>query len=207
LIEFDLLTTIDALGTFAFAVSGATAAIRSRYDIFGILVLAFVTAIGGGTLRDLLIGNTPVNWLTDTLTIWSVLAGFGFALLFNKRISKWEGWLFYFDAVGLGLFTVTGTQIALNSGMSIGISIALGTVTGCFGGVIRDVLAAIKPLIFRKEIYASAAVLGGLVFVITNNLTGSVIAAQIAGILSTTAFRIIAVQYHLELPKLYQETT
>ena len=206
MIEFDLLTTIDALGTFAFAVSGATAAIRSRYDIFGILVLAFVTAIGGGTLRDLLIGNTPVNWLTDTLTIWSVLAGFGFALLFNKRISKWEGWLFYFDAVGLGLFTVTGTQIALNSGMSIGISIALGTVTGCFGGVIRDVLAAIKPLIFRKEIYASAAVLGGLVFVITNNLAGSVIAAQIVGILSTTAFRIIAVQYHLELPKLYQET-
>lgn len=206
MIEFDLLTTIDALGTFAFAVSGATAAIRSRYDIFGILVLAFVTAIGGGTLRDLLIGNTPVNWLTDTLTIWSVLAGFGFALLFNKRISKWEGWLFYFDAVGLGLFTVTGTQIALNSGMSIGISIALGTVTGCFGGVLRDVLAAIKPLIFRKEIYASAAVLGGLVFVITNNLAGSVIAAQIAGILSTTAFRIIAVQYHLELPKLYQET-
>jgi len=206
LIEFDLLTTIDALGTFAFAVSGATAAIRSRYDIFGILVLAFVTAIGGGTLRDLLIGNTPVNWLTDTLTIWSVLAGFGFAMLFNKRISKWEGWLFYFDAVGLGLFTVTGTQIALNSGMNIGISIALGTVTGCFGGVIRDVLAAIKPLIFRKEIYASAAVLGGLVFVITNNLAGSVIAAQIAGILSTTAFRIIAVQYHLELPKLYQET-
>lgn len=206
MIEFDLLTTIDALGTFAFAVSGATAAIRSRYDIFGILVLAFVTAIGGGTLRDLLIGNTPVNWLTDTLTIWSVLAGFGFALLFNKRISKWEGWLFYFDAVGLGLFTITGTQIALNSGMSIGISIALGTVTGCFGGVLRDVLAAIKPLIFRKEIYASAAVLGGLVFVITNNLAGSVIAAQIAGILSTTAFRIFAVQYHLELPKLYQET-
>ena len=206
MIEFDLLTTIDALGTFAFAVSGATAAIRSRYDIFGILVLAFVTAIGGGTLRDLLIGNTPVNWLTDTLTIWSVLAGFGFALLFNKRISKWEGWLFYFDAVGLGLFTVTGTQIALNSGLSIGISIALGTVTGCFGGVLRDVLAAIKPLIFRKEIYASAAVLGGLVFVITNNLSGSVIAAQVAGILSTTAFRIISVQYHLELPKLYQET-
>jgi uncharacterized membrane protein YeiH len=206
LIEFDLLTTIDAIGTFAFAVSGATAAIRSRYDIFGILVLAFVTAIGGGTLRDLLIGNTPVNWLTDALTIWSVLAGFGFALFFNRRISKWEGWLFYFDAVGLGLFTVTGTQIALNSGMSIGISIALGTVTGCFGGVIRDVLAAIKPLIFRKEIYASAAVLGGLAFVVTNIVSGSLIAAQIAGILSTTLIRIIAVKFHLELPKLYHHS-
>ena len=206
LIDFDLLTTIDAIGTFAFAVSGATAAIRSRYDIFGILVLAFVTAIGGGTLRDLLIGNTPVNWLTDTLTIWSVLAGFGFALFFNRRISKWEGWLFYFDAVGLGLFTVTGTQIALNSGMSIGISVALGTVTGCFGGVIRDVLAAIKPLIFRKEIYASAAMLGGLAFVVTNIVSGSLLAAQIAGILSTTLIRIIAVKFHLELPKLYHDS-
>lgn len=207
MIQFDLLTTIDTLGTFAFAVSGATAAIRSRYDIFGILVLAFVTAIGGGTLRDLLIGNTPVNWLTDTLTIWSVLAGFSFALFFNRRISKWEGWLFYFDAVGLGLFTVTGTQIALNSGMSIGISVALGTVTGCFGGVIRDVLAAIKPLIFRKEIYASASVLGGLLFVGILELTGSLLWAQLTGIFSTLIFRIIAVRFGLELPKLSAEET
>jgi len=205
LIEFDLLTTIDALGTFAFAVSGATAAIRSRYDIFGILVLAFVTAIGGGTLRDLLIGNTPVNWLTDTITIWSVLAGFGFALFFNRRISRWEGWLFYFDAVGLGLFTVTGTQIALNSGMSVGISVALGTVTGCFGGVIRDVLAAIKPLIFRKEIYASAAVLGGTVFAGTQYISESLMWAQISGILSTTLFRVIAVRFQLELPRLVKD--
>lgn len=205
MIQFDLLTTIDALGTFAFAVSGATAAIRSRYDIFGILVLAFVTAIGGGTLRDLLIGNTPVNWLTDVITIWSVMAGFLFALLLNKRIAKWEGWLFYFDAAGLGLFTVTGTQIALNAGMSVGISIALGTVTGCFGGVIRDVLAAIKPLIFRKEIYASASVLGGLLFVGILELTGSLLWAQITGIFSTLIFRVVAVRFGLELPKLSVE--
>jgi uncharacterized membrane protein YeiH len=86
--------------------------------------------------------------------------------------------------------------------MSPGISVALGTITGCFGGVIRDVLAAIKPLIFRKEIYASAAVLGGIAFIGTQYLLDSLIAAQIAGILSTTIFRIIAVRYHLELPKL-----
>lgn len=202
LIDFDLLITIDAIGTFAFAVSGATAAIRSRYDIFGILVLAFVTAIGGGTLRDLLIGNTPVNWLTDSLTIWSVLAGFLFAMIFNRRISGWEGWLFYFDAAGLGLFTVTGTQIALNSGMSVGISVALGTVTGCFGGVIRDVLAAIKPLIFRKEIYASASVLGGVLFAAVLYGSGSLLWAQAAGITSTILIRVIAVKYHLELPRL-----
>lgn len=204
-IQFNLLIIINTVGTVAFALSGATAAIRSRYDIFGILVIAFVTATGGGTLRDLLLGNTPVNWLTDTLTIWSVLAGFSFALIFNKRIRKWEGWLFYFDAVGLGLFTVTGTQIALNSGMSFGISVALGTITGCFGGVIRDVLAAIKPLIFRKEIYASAAMFGGLVFAGTQYFWESLIWAQILGIFSTTVIRVIAVRYHLELPKLVSD--
>ncbi len=202
MVQFDLFTTIDALGTFAFAVSGATAAIRSRYDIFGILVLAFVTAIGGGTVRDLLIGNTPVNWLTDTLTIWSVLMGFLTALIFHKRITKWEGWLFFFDAAGLGLFTVTGTQIGLASGMGVGISVALGTITGCFGGIIRDVLAAIKPLIFRKEIYASAAVLGGLLFAAILTWTGSLFWAQITGIFSTVVFRVVAVKFNLELPKL-----
>ena len=202
MLQFDLFTTIDALGTFAFAVSGATAAIRSRYDIFGILVLAFVTAIGGGTIRDLLIGNTPVNWLTDTITIWSVLTGFLTALIFHKRITKWEGWLFFFDAAGLGLFTVTGTQIGLASGMGVGISVALGTISGCFGGVIRDVLAAIKPLIFRKEIYASAAVLGGLLFAAILTWTGSLFWAQITGIVSTVLFRVVAVKFELELPKL-----
>lgn len=206
MVQFDLFTTIDALGTFAFAVSGATAAIRSRYDIFGILVLAFVTAIGGGTVRDLLIGNTPVNWLTDTITIWSVLTGFLVALIFHRRITKWEGWLFFFDAAGLGLFTVTGTQIGLASGMGVGISVALGTITGCFGGVIRDVLAAIKPLIFRKEIYASAAVLGGLLFAAILTWTGSLFWAQITGIVSTVLFRIVAVKFELELPKLSMES-
>lgn len=202
MIDFDFLTTIDALGTFAFAVSGATAAMRSRYDIFGVLVLAFVTAIGGGTTRDLLLGITPVNWLTDSITIYTILAGFVFALLLRKRISKWEGWLFYFDAAGLGLFTVTGVQIGLEAGMSVGISIALGAVTGCFGGVIRDVLAASKPLIFRKEIYALASVLGGFLYVIILHFSGAMIWAQIVGILSTIILRVVVVRYGLELPKL-----
>jgi len=201
-IPFDLFTTIDAIGTFAFAVSGATAAIRSRYDIFGILVLAFVTAIGGGTIRDLMIGNTPVNWLTDSITIWSALLGFLFALLLHNRIGKWEGWLFFFDAAGLGVFTVTGTQIALEAGMGIGISITLGAVTGCFGGVIRDVLAATKPLIFRKEIYASASVIGGLLYVIILKLFHAPITAQIVAICSILLIRFVAVQYQMQLPKI-----
>lgn len=191
---------IEAAGTFAFAVSGATAAIRSRFDLFGIFVLAFVTAIGGGTVRDLLIGNLPVNWLTDTPAILSVIAGFLFTLVIYHRMKKLEGWLFAFDAMGLGLFTVVGTQIGLEAGMSVGISIALGTITGCFGGVIRDVLAGDKPLIFQKEIYALAAVTGGIVFTLILHFFNALFVAQLAGIIIIVLIRVIVVKYELGLP-------
>lgn len=199
--DVNVLVIIEILGTFAFAVSGAVAAIHSRFDIFGMFVLAFVTAIGGGTIRDVLIGNLPVNWLTDTLAISSALAGFVFTILVYRKIKKIEGWLFAFDAAGLGLFTVMGTQIGLNAGMGPGISIALGTITGCFGGVIRDVLAGDKPLIFQKEVYAMAAVAGGTVFVIILHITAAEMLAQIAGILSIIIIRFVAVKYHLGLPR------
>jgi len=191
---------IEAAGTFAFAVSGATAAIRSRFDLFGIFVLAFATAIGGGTIRDLLIGNLPVNWLTDTVAIMSVIAGFLFTLIIYRRMKKLEGWLFTFDAAGLGLFTVVGTQIGLEAGMSVGISIALGTITGCFGGVLRDVLAGDKPLIFQKEIYALAAVTGGIIFTLILHHFEALFIAQMAGIVTIVLIRIIVVKYELGLP-------
>lgn len=201
----EILILIEAAGTFAFAVSGAAAAIRSRFDIFGIFVLAFVTAIGGGTIRDLLIGNVPVNWLTNTLAITSATAGFFFTILVRRKIKKMEGWLFSFDAAGLGLFTVMGTQIGLESGMGIGISVALGTITGCFGGVLRDILSGEKPLIFLKEIYAMAAVTGGFIFVGLLHITGSELTAQITGILVIILIRYIAVKFELGLPKFYPD--
>jgi uncharacterized membrane protein YeiH len=197
-----IILIIEAAGTFAFAVSGATAAIRSRFDLFGIFVLAFVTAIGGGTIRDLLIGNLPVNWLTDTLAITSVIAGFLFTLIIYRRMKKLEGWLFTFDAAGLGLFTVMGTQIGLEAGMSVGISIALGTITGCFGGVLRDVLAGDKPLIFQEEIYAMAAIAGGMIFVTILTLFDTLLIAQIAGIVSIVLIRIIVGRYKVGLPRI-----
>ncbi|MCC5915423.1 MAG: trimeric intracellular cation channel family protein [Balneolaceae bacterium] len=197
-----ILILIEAVGTIAFAVSGAMAAIRSRFDLFGIFVLAFVTAIGGGTIRDLLIGNTPVNWLTDTLTISSVIIGFLFTLIIYRQMQKLEGWLFTFDAAGLGLFTVVGTQIALEAGMSVGVSIALGTVTGCFGGVLRDVLAGDKPLIFQKEVYAMAAVTGGIVFTLILQIWDALLIAQIAGIITIVLIRVVAVRKGLGLPSL-----
>lgn len=196
-----LLLPIEALGTFAFAISGAMAAIRSRFDIFGILVLAFVTAIGGGTIRDVLIGHLPVTWLTDALAISSIIAGCVFTLLVYRWIRMLDSWLFFFDAVGLGLFTVTGTHIGLEAGMSVGVAIALGTITGCFGGVLRDVLAGSQPLIFQKEFYATAALSGGLIFWGVLEIGDALLIAQATGIVSVLAFRVVAVRYGLGLPR------
>ena len=195
------LAIAEVLGTFAFAVSGATAAIQNRYDLFGILVLAFATAIGGGTIRDVLVGNLPVSWLTNSLAIWSVFAGLLLTVTLRSRIRKVQSWIFFFDAVGLGLFTVMGVEVGLNADMDIGISIALGTITGCFGGVVRDVLSGSRPLIFRKEIYATASILGGLSYIGMLTQFGKGILIQAIAILATIGVRFIAYHYHLGLPQ------
>lgn len=195
------LAIAEVLGTFAFAVSGATAAIQNRYDLFGILVLAFATAIGGGTIRDVLVGNLPVSWLSNSLAIWSIFAGFLLTVVLRSRIKKVQSWIFFFDAVGLGLFTVMGVEVGLNADMDIGISIALGTITGCFGGVVRDVLSGSRPLIFRKEIYATASILGGLIYIGLLGQFGKGIFIQLIAILATIGVRFIAYHYHLGLPQ------
>lgn len=195
------LAIAEVLGTFAFAVSGATAAIQNRYDLFGILVLAFATAIGGGTIRDVLVGNLPVSWLSNSLAIWSVFAGLLLTVTLRSRIRKVQSWIFFFDAVGLGLFTVMGVEVGLNADMDIGISIALGTITGCFGGVVRDVLSGSRPLIFRKEIYATASILGGLIYTGLLIQFGKGIFIQLIAILATIGVRFIAYHYHLGLPQ------
>ena len=195
------LAIAEIMGTFAFAVSGAMVAIKSRYDLFGILVLAFATAIGGGTIRDMMVGNLPVSWLSNSLAIWSIFAAFLFTITLRKQIRKLQSWIFFFDAVGLGLFTVMGVQVGLNAGMSIGIAIALGTITGCFGGVVRDVLSGSKPLIFRKEIYATASITGGLIYVGLIALFEDGIFVQLIAILTTIGIRFIAYHYGLGLPQ------
>ncbi|MDZ7691987.1 MAG: trimeric intracellular cation channel family protein [Balneolaceae bacterium] len=195
------LALAEVLGTFAFAVSGATAAIQNRYDLFGILVLAFVTAIGGGTIRDLLVGNLPVSWLSNSVAIWSVFAGFLLTVTLRSRIRKVQSWIFFFDAVGLGLFTVMGVQVGLQAEMDVGIAITLGTITGCFGGVVRDILSGSRPLIFRKEIYATASIIGGLIYTALLIQFDDGIVIQAIAIISTISIRFIAYHYQLGLPQ------
>lgn len=202
--EYNFTTIIEILGTFSFAASGAFAAMDKKLDPFGVLIISFATAIGGGTIRDVLLGRLPVTWLTDSTTIWVILISAGLSLFFSGWLKKFDRLLFYFDALGLGLFTIMGIQTAIELKLSTGICIMLGTVTGCFGGVLRDVLLNNVPLIFHKEIYASASILGGLVFFLLKNAGLALGFSSIIAILLVFVIRVLAVRFSWSLPKFYQ---
>jgi uncharacterized membrane protein YeiH len=195
--------TIEILSTIAFAISGTSSAMRKELDIFGIVIIAFVTSVGGGTLRDILIGNTPVGWLRNITTINLILAGTFITILFGKVVNRMNYTLFIFDAFGLGLATLIGIQKGQELYFLPGVYIALGTVTGCFGGVIRDTLLNEIPLIFRKEIYASACLVGGICYYTLSYFKVENTLAQTISILAIVILRIVVVRYKLSLPKLY----
>lgn len=160
---FSVSFVIELLGTIAFTISGAFSAMQKRLDAFGVIVIAFITAIGGGTIRDVLIGYTPVSWMRDlngpiVITITAICA-----ILFKKYLKNFKITLFLFGALGLGLFTLIGIQKGIDAGLNHGVCVILGTITGCFGGVLRDILLNNIPLIFRKEIYATACIVGGAI--------------------------------------------
>jgi uncharacterized membrane protein YeiH len=196
---------IDILGTIAFAIAGAFSAIEKKLDPFGVLVLAFVTAIGGGTLRDMLIGNLPVSWLTNETASIVIFAAAVGTMLFSTYLKQLTTTLFLFDALGLGLFTITGIELGLQKHFSMGICIALGTITACFGGVIRDVLLNNVPLLFRKEIYAMACIAGGLVYFLLKYINLDSDIARILCILLIFTIRVLAVRYKLSLPIFYKQ--
>ncbi|HMR91996.1 MAG TPA: trimeric intracellular cation channel family protein [Chitinophagaceae bacterium] len=197
------LTVIDILGTFAFAVAGAFSAIEKRLDPFGVLVLAFVTAIGGGTLRDVLIGNLPVAWLRNETATIVIFASAVTTMIFSQYIRQLSKALFLFDAMGLGLFTLIGLELAIEKDFSMGICIAIGTITACFGGVIRDVLLNNVPLLFRREIYAMACVAGGLFYFLLDYLRVDANLARILSIVLIFTTRVLAVRFNWSLPRFY----
>jgi len=187
---------------FAFAVSGVFSAMEKKLDLFGILIISFVTAIGGGTIRDVLVGNLPVNWLQNDVTILVTFVSAIATILFGSYFKQLNTTLFLFDALGLGLFTIIGFEVGLEKKFSGGICIALGTISACFGGVLRDVLLNKVPLIFHKEIYALACILGGITyyFLHQTNLNNDV--SKIICIILIFAVRIIAIRFKLSLPRI-----
>lgn len=157
---------VDLFGTFIFAISGVLTAIQKKFDLVGTLVIGFVTAIGGGTLRDMLIGRFPVGWLNDRNYFLVILGGCLVAYLFKSTVLQLKRSMFLFDTIGIGLFTILGIQIALQQNLNVEYCLIMGVVSACFGGVIRDVLTNEIPLIFRREIYATACFIGGSVYLI-----------------------------------------
>ena len=204
-LEMDLgfLQVIEILGTFSFAVSGASFAMEKKLDPFGVLILSFVTAIGGGTLRDLMIGDLPVGWLRDVSAINVIVIAAVGTMLFDKYLKKLTTTLFLFDALGLGLFTLVGIEKGIQLHFSIGISIALGTITASFGGVIRDVLLNNVPLIFQREIYALASIIGGVVYFGLKKMNMNPDIATVICIMLIFSIRIVAVRFKISLPAFY----
>jgi uncharacterized membrane protein YeiH len=161
---------LDIIGTMAFAMSGALTAMKKKMDPFGVFIIAFVTAVGGGTLRDVMIGRTPVGWMRDLNYVYVIILGFVITIIFRKRLDNLRKSLALFDTIGLGVFTLIGIQKGIEYNLHPVICVALGTLTACFGGVIRDILCTEIPVIFRKEVYATICILGGVVFFILREL-------------------------------------
>lgn len=199
----DFTFLIEVLGTISFAMSGSFAAMQKRFDPFGVLIIAFVTSVGGGTVRDLLL-DVPVFWMHDLLAVSLIFFTAIFTMIFKLIERKFQVTLFIFDSLGLGLFTIIGVQKGLNADLHPVIGVVLGTITGCFGGIIRDILLNRIPLIFRKEIYATAAIVGGIVYILLKNFSGlSEEINQILTILLIVSIRTLAVKYHWQMPKFY----
>ena len=198
----DLIYVLDIIGTFAFAISGALVASDKKFDLFGVLIIAFVTAVGGGMTRDVLINAHPINWIGDLNYIWTILAAVVFTFLFKSKIAPLSKTMFLFDTIGIGVFTMLGVQKGLSYNLHPFIAVVMGMVSSVIGGVIRDVLTNEVPLIFKKEIYASACLAGGTVFLITNYFNAPESIQFFATILTVIVIRLLAVKFHLQLPKI-----
>ncbi len=194
------LFIIEVLGTIAFAISGIRLAAAKSFDWFGAYVVGFVTAIGGGTLRDVLL-DIPVFWMQSWMYVAVTFLSLVTVIVFSHILVKGLRTLFIFDAIGLALFVVVGIEKSLACGYPYWVAIIMGIITGSFGGVIRDILINVEPLFFRKDIYATACLAGGLIYWIIAGITGlPAIWAQITCASTVVGLRIAAVHYNWALP-------
>lgn len=199
-----VLLIIEFIGTFAFAISGIRMAAAKHFDWFGGFVCGFAVAIGGGTIRDVMLGVTPF-WMTSsiyfTCTIIALLVG----ILFSKKLSRMENAWLITDTLGLAMFTIAGLQKTLQYDHPFWVAIVMGCITGVAGGVIRDVLLNQEPIIFQKDIYAMASVAGGLIYWLLVALGINIGITSIVTFLVICLVRYVAVRYHISLPLLRGE--
>jgi uncharacterized membrane protein YeiH len=190
---------LDLIGTFAFAVSGIRLASGKNIDWFGAYVIGLATAIGGGTVRDLLLDVTPF-WMLDSKYFLMTGIALLTTLILKDKLFNWRNTLFLFDAVGLGLVTVIGISKSIEMDLPFWVCIVMGTITGSVGGVVRDVLLNEVPLLLRKDIYALACVAGGLIYWICVQFNFAISITQLISALTVILVRVIAVKYKIHLP-------
>lgn len=198
----DPIYLLDLVGTFVFAISGIRLAARTDMDIFGASVVGFVTAIGGGTVRDLLLDSHPITWMGDMTYPLVILAAVPFTFVMGKKLKSFSKTLFIFDTIGIAMFTIIGMEKALSFGLNAFIAGMMGMISAVVGGVTRDVLCREVPLIFRKEIYATACLLGAVVFYLGLELN---LPDNLNYLLTTAVIitiRTVSIRYNLSLPKM-----
>ena len=196
----EIFGVIDIAGTAAFSIAGAFAAMEKKLDVFGLFIIAFVSALGGGTLRDVLIGEVPVRWMNDLTPGIIVLLSTMAAMLFTKAIKNFHNILLLFDSIGLGFFTVLGIQTGITLEFHPVICISLGTITACFGGVIRDISLNTIPLIFQREIYATTCIFGGIMYFLLQMAEVPKMPLETICIITIVMLRLLAVKYNWQLP-------
>lgn len=203
--DFSFSYYIGLAGIMVFAISGAISALEHKehhHDVFSVFFTGFITAIGGGTLRDITLGNYPVSWVKDENILWAIFLGFLLVIFFPKLLTKLRNELFLFDTLGIGIYTVLGTRIALDHGVNFFASALLGMISAIFGGVIRDTLMNEVPFIFRKEIYATACLAGAILYLILNSFSTNGNMNLVVSASIVVLIRIVAVRYNLGLPKI-----
>ncbi|SDR91709.1 Uncharacterized membrane protein YeiH [Polaribacter sp. KT25b] len=198
----ELIYVLDILGTFAFAISGALVASDKKFDLFGVLIIAFVTAVGGGMLRDVLMNAHPINWIGDLNYLWTILAAVILTFLFKSKIAPLSKTMFLFDTIGIGVFTLLGLKKGLLFNLHPVVALIMGMISAVFGGVLRDVLTNKIPLIFQKEIYASACLAGGITYLILNSFGVKENIIFVIAAFVIVIIRVIAVRFQLQLPKI-----
>ena len=201
LLNISVEQVIEFLGTFAFAISGIRHAAEKTFDWFGGYVCGIAVAIGGGTIRDVMLGTTPF-WMTSPFYMLCTALALVVVVVFSRWIERLQNAWFVFDTLGLALFTIAGIQKSIAFGQPYWVAIIMGCITGAAGGVIRDIMLVREPVIFHKEIYAMASVMGGLAYWLTIQLDNRVELSAIISFTVTCVIRFLAVRYHLSLPKL-----
>lgn len=192
------LLWIDYAGVMVFAITGCLVAAKKHLDIVSFILLALVTGVGGGTLRDMMLGRLPVFWIRDPAYLIDCVLTAMIMFVVAKRVASYHRWIIWGDAIGIAVFTVSGTSIALQTGAHWLVCICMGVFTSIVGGIIRDILAGEPSLIVRKEIYATACALGASVFLIAQQYVPDL--AILLGVASTFALRAAAIQWRLQLP-------